>query len=1033
MNIHFNLTGKNPSADKVTTAYGSTSRGPAKAVDGACTMDISGIVMDNNAYTGHGKTAEDVMQDMGNRDLTWERNYMTVMSNSMSDEDFARLQEEGFHPGSTEIDTVVTIVDKIKAALAEGGTEVVGYTDTLDLNTLTKITGSRGRAAELAKQFEQADVPMTEENLTAVMSAVSEGSCLQEPSEGAAKYLIENKMEPTIENLYLAEHAGAVDATRQARGYYDAGANGYLAKKADQFDWNGLAPQIQRVLTQAGFEATDVQAMEDAKWLLQNGMELTCENLLRLTKIQDITLPIGEEKLFQSAIAALADGKKAGEAIPGQTRSLTHQAAALVEAVQELDEQTADIAAVQNEQLTLMSYFRAKEQLTGKDGQKATSNGSLESCIRARRLLEEVRLGMTTEANRQLLKSGFSIDTAPMEELIAKLKEAEDQLAQKLFAENDGAKAEEKKTVYSQTLQAMSYLSGAPAAVIGAASSSFSEMTLSDLERQARVMQTAYEKAGASYETLQTAPRADLGDSIRKAFRNVDDILKDMQFETTEENRRAVRILGYNRMEISKENIELVRETDASIQKLLKKMTPASVLKMIREGENPLAVSLQELSEYMDSQSGSPEQEAEKYSKFLYKLEQNKEISAQERESYIGIYRMMRTLEKDDGAAIGSILSQGAELNFQNLLSAVRSRKKGGLDYRVDDTFGGVEEKKSGARISEQIEAAYHTAQALVDDVLEEQNDAEQSWQQEQANTMREAAKVADDVLQTLLEYDMPVTADNLYAAQAYLQEQGSTWKAIYDRASHAGKGRLRAGEESLHGGTEALLDEKTEQLIDSFTSKEEVVKSYAELAETATDVLQEALETAMQEKIEGTDERPSALDVRQLSLLHKQLSFSVHMAEQEEYEIPVSVNGEMTSIHLSIRQAASEEQAGHVVIRCQTDSLGSVAGEFAVREEEHQVEGYIACEKDLAEQYFTGLKEVFLGLLQDNGLIKSDVQVFGNTTIQKSLFERKQTAEKTKDGHTTDKGALEKSASNSTLYQTAKQFLTAIRTIERR
>ena len=42
---------------------------------------------------------------------------------------------------------------------------------------------------------------------------------------------------------------------------------------------------------------------------------------------------------------------------------------------------------------------------------------------------------------------------------------------------------------------------------------------------------------------LMTAPRTDLGDSIQKAFRNVDDILNDLDMELTDDNRRAVRFL----------------------------------------------------------------------------------------------------------------------------------------------------------------------------------------------------------------------------------------------------------------------------------------------------------------------------------------------------------------------------------------------------------------------------------------------------------------------------------------------------------
>lgn len=45
--------------------------------------------------------------------------------------------------------------------------------------------------------------------------------------------------------------------------------------------------------------------------------------------------------------------------------------------------------------------------------------------VKARRQLEEVRLHMTVEANVRLLKSGFAIDTAPIEDTIAALKQWE--------------------------------------------------------------------------------------------------------------------------------------------------------------------------------------------------------------------------------------------------------------------------------------------------------------------------------------------------------------------------------------------------------------------------------------------------------------------------------------------------------------------------------------------------------------------------------------------------------------------------------
>ena len=102
----------------------------------------------------------------------------------------------------------------------------------------------------------------------------------------------------------------------------------------------------------------------------------------------------------------------------------------------------------------------------------------------------------------------------------------------------------------------------------------------------------------------------------------------------------------------------------------------------------------------------------------VWKLEQNHAISEEERSSYIGIYRLIAQVEKTDGAAIGSLYHQGAEITMRNLLSAVRTSKKGSMDYSVSDNFDGVSAKASGTKIDEQIAAGFQ--QNCVKDIMEQ-------------------------------------------------------------------------------------------------------------------------------------------------------------------------------------------------------------------------------------------------------------------------------------------------------------------------
>ncbi|NTV79766.1 MAG: hypothetical protein HGA25_11710, partial [Clostridiales bacterium] len=80
----------NTHVDKKTTSQ-STAAVRESGSNCGYALDISGKVMDNSAYKGQGKTAEEVMQEVGQQDVACQRNYMAVMSNTMSDEDFSKL------------------------------------------------------------------------------------------------------------------------------------------------------------------------------------------------------------------------------------------------------------------------------------------------------------------------------------------------------------------------------------------------------------------------------------------------------------------------------------------------------------------------------------------------------------------------------------------------------------------------------------------------------------------------------------------------------------------------------------------------------------------------------------------------------------------------------------------------------------------------------------------------------------------------------------------------------------------------------
>ena len=795
---------------------------------------------------GRGKSVLQLQQEAAGVDVGIRQDYMTLMSNTMSEEDYARLQEEGFDFGSMNPEETVTIVDKIKAELARSGKRIEGYTDDIDMETLAAALGSQTLAQTVAGSFRAADLPLTEENISAVAQAWTMANQLEAPGQGSIRYLLDNGLDNEIWNLYMAENSGAAAGCAEAPAYFAGEIKGYYTRTGGSAADGELAAQIDDVIVRSGRQS-DEESRRDAAWLLDNGLPLTEENLGQLSQLKELEFPLTMEAFAKAAATAVEQGKSPLRAqLSGETEGLYEKAARWDE------------------------YYHSEQAWEACEGN-----------LTARRQLEEIRLHMTAEANVKLLKSGFSIDTAPMEQLISALRQAEKELAEQYFPQENNAV--EKYREFKAADTAVRELPGLPAGVIGSFAERQGTGTLEDFHSEGKALQDTYRKAGQSYETLMTAPRRDLGDSIKKAFANVDEILSDLGQELTEENRRAVRILGYNRMEMNLRNLERVREADRQVQTVVEKLTPAATLRMIRDGVNPLEKSFAELEEYF---AGLPEEyqsTAESYSRFLYGLERNHEITAAERESYIGIYRLVRQIEKTDGAAVGALVNAQAEVHFTNLLSAVRSGKAKPLDAKVGDRLGAVSEIiRSGESIPAQISRAFSEGveNALTDMSYSEAAEAE--YNREQLAQYRSALASADAECTAMLQRgELPAGADNLIAAMALLGD-----------------------EENLFAGNAADVD--STELWQQLDQPEEFEESYAEALSAAKAAVEEAT----------FDLADSSLDVRHMQLRHKQLTIAGRLAQKKEFFLPLEIGGKMTRVHLSFERNSEGSSQVEITVR---------------------------------------------------------------------------------------------------------------------
>ena len=1033
MNITFsnlNQVGSTQSSDQ-TDHIGDENTGKLRSA--MRSTGLSGVAFGQNqaldqAYTDKGKGQNDIALMADAADLQTMRDYDTLMANGMTDADYAKASEDGYDLKDEDSEAAVNIIDKIKAVLVESGTEITGFTDDLSREQLTEITGSQAYANELVQSFHENDVPVTKENVAAVQNAVSRADTLTQPQEAAVGYMIENRMDPTIDHLYLASYS-TNGQSASGSGFYAQETSGYYARKADQTDWEQIAPQINQVISDAGYQTEDMAAQTQAKSLIENGIPLTTDNLQRGMEISSLTFPLSRTDVVNAAVSAIADGKETTQGNLADPRSRVQKAADLNEATSKIGDQAVQNTVTEGKELNLKNLLQAEQQ-TGNAQNKiaedilntsaeseTNENNSVEyndiNVINARKQLEEVRLIMSTQTNLKLLKSGYQIDTAPMEDLISQLKNAAAQLQSTGAASGT---ASQQTTLYAEATQKISCMPQIPAAIVGALKDEFKVDTLDEIYVKGTQLQLTYDKAGDLYEALMTAPRADLGDRMEKAFQNVDDLLSEIGQDTTPENRRAVRILAYNQMSVTSENVEQVRAWDNKLTNTVDRLKPSAVLSMIRDGQNPLTMTIDELNQNLDERNDSDTKQDEKYAKFLYKLEKQSDITSEEKESYIGIYRLFNTLQKTDDAAIGTLLNTGAEMTIGNLLSATRTLKSAGtgMDYTVDDSFGGLEAVQSGVpTISEQIESAFIYYSAKADTVSENMEpeklkaygptdttelaefaDAletadidetlEESWNKDQLKEIRDTVSTQEkaSAQQELQENNIPVSISHLQAMEEMLSSRKTTGTSIWDRY------------EELTGSKDLVQSEDADS--------EDYCSSYKEDLQQMADQLNKVI----------SDTDVTYIDMKAISLMHKQLAVAQEMADHGSYEIPVQVGEQTVSMHVVLQK--DEGEGSGVEASLETQDYGTLSVSMRIRN--GKVSGLLKTDhgetpqtRNYCETVRARLSENISGQLPQLNFDENDMAVIYGSKSNGAI------------------AGSEEKASDQTLLSLARAFVTAI------
>ncbi len=960
--------------------------------------------MDENTYKSLLKETDDVKSQIMASATNAKAN-LKALFNRLSGADIVKINEEGFNLNDMTQEEMVNIVDRIKIELAAHSDSYAATVTGISVEQIEQVVGNAGYANAIASKMQEAGIPATEDNVKEIAAALQHVSGIKHLSENAKCYMVQKHMEPTIENIYKAEHA-----TLQSKG---------VRLRPDQ--WDQLKPQVTKMLRQAKLEPSQT-TYSMAKGLIDIGIPATAENLAYKAKLDKLEL--SGDVVIDHIVGNLASGGEALATVITDEKNVVQQVVEALKAVEEVNYDEVALAThraeVNEEPVTLGGIQEARQllnadamyggmpggvvMLTGEEMaayQRAMAQPAFVSKADMNyRTMLQVQILMTAASSVFLARQGTSLMTVPISTLEARLEEydrmvlgygrrpAPGMIGQQLAAVsrggyygNDpyagygiGISPNGAQGVYQLTQQvrrAMYDIKYAPDVTIGAMldkNRGNEPVTIGDFAQMGNSLKQRFKQAGETYAAVGTMVRDDLGDSIDKALdSSTGELLDSLKLEPTRANVDAVRILGYNSMEMTADNVNRVKELHAALNSLISHMTPDKVLDMIRNNINPMMADIRDVDKYLQGQA-RPEDQQEKYSTFLYKLDRTEGITKEERRQFIGIYKMMNMFTQDAGNAIGALMKQNAEITMANLCMAYDSRKAQGLDKIVDDFS--KEEAGAAAYYTKLFEKTASSITPLtLKNVQEDQAIGERSVEnfcetaqemydaQEEAQyyeayleQVRKAADADSRITQELRHAGEPVTLYNLRAME-HLMQNGAF--------------------DILFGGSKA----RAQRFFDRIGQRDELEAEYKVLKKNADKELDALLEGHIPQeddepKEEFTlDEDINYEELESIRMRNRQIGLITNLSMRHDYSVPLVTEKGISMLRLTL--FSDTDDKGSISIHFEDEDLGTVSVEARVRKTEIGLYG--VCKGD-DRQLWQRLAQVAEYLKADYGVQKVSV-----------------------------------------------------------
>ncbi|MCR4746526.1 MAG: flagellar hook-length control protein FliK, partial [Lachnospiraceae bacterium] len=190
---------------------------------------------------------------------------------------------------------------------------------------------------------------------------------------------------------------------------------------------------------------------------------------------------------------------------------------------------------------------------------------------------------------------------------------------------------------------------------------------------------------------------------------------------------------------------------------------------------------------------------------------------------------------------------------------------------------------------------------------------------------------------------------------------------------------------------------------VDAFDDEDSANEAYSEFIQTAADMVNDR-----------ELEQDNTIDLKSLQLVGKELTIAKKMANREDYEVPVYIDGNLTAVNLHIVHSEGESR---VDIRMETERLGTVSASFSLREGNAQ--GTLISDNSATSEIWKKEEAEISDRFKNLGINLTNLNIVTESAIKKSPTLSVDEMDKEKDSVKSE---------SSDLYKMAKSFIAVIR-----